>query len=393
MKICGIIAEYDPFHTGHGWQIKEIRNTLGQDCAVIVAMSGNWTQRGGPALVDKHTRAQMALIGGADLVLELPVPCAVSSAEGFAQGGVSILNAAGIVTHLCFGSEVGDLSLLERTALQLDSEEYREKLHVSLNQGLSFPVARQQAVQQLIGADADCLSLPNNNLGVEYLRALNRLSSKITPITVQRAGAGHGQGPAGGFASASFLRQQISAGNWSEASPYLLPEILDLLQNTPHSDFCRAERAILYQLRRMSPDDLAALPDCGEGLSNRLYQAIRQGTCMEEILNLTKTKRYTHARLRRILLWAFLGLTAEDRPENPPYLRVLGMNHTGRFLLRSMSEQAAVPILTKPAHVRNLSVEAQMLFDAESRATDLYGFCLDELPSCGSEWTHNPVIL
>lgn len=392
MKICGIIAEYDPFHTGHGWQIKEIRNTLGQDCAVVVAMSGNWTQRGGPALVDKHTRAQMALVGGADLVLELPLPCAISSAEGFAWGGASILESAGIVTHLCFGSECGDLSLLTRIAQQLDSEEYRSELHIGLNQGLSFPVARQQAVQHLIGNDADCLSLPNNNLGVEYLRALNRLGSKITPITVQRAGAGHGQSPAGGFSSASYLRQQISSGNWSDASPYLLPEILELLQNTPRADFRRAERAVLYQLRRMSPDELAALPDCGEGLSNRLYQAIRQGTCVEEILELAKTKRYTHARLRRILLWAFLGLAAKDRPEIPPYLRVLGMNTTGRTLLRSMREQATVPILTKPAHVRNLPVEAQNLFDAESLATDLYGFCLPKLLPCGLEWTRNPVI-
>jgi len=393
MQICGIIAEYDPFHTGHGWQISEIRNTLGPDCAVIVTMSGNWTQRGGPALVDKHTRAQMALIGGADLVLELPLPCAISSAEGFARGGVAVLNAAGIVTHLCFGSECGDLSLLSRTAQSLDSEDYSINLHKGLDRGLSFPAARQQAAQDLIGPDADCLSFPNNNLGAEYLRALNRLNSRITPITVQREGAGHGQSPSGGFASASWLRQQILAGNWAEVSLYLQPEVLALLRNTALADYNRAERAILYRLRQMSPDELAALPDCGEGLSNRLYQAIRQGTCVEEILALAKTKRYTHARLRRILLWAFLGLTAADRLENPPYLRVLGMNTTGRTLLRAMSEQAAVPILTKPAHVRNLSAEALRLFEADSRATDLYGFCLNELPPCGSEWTKNPIII
>ena len=393
MKICGIIAEYDPFHTGHGWQIKEIRRILGDDTAVLVIMSGNWTQRGGPALVDKHTRAQMALSGGADLVLELPLPCAISSAEGFARGGVTVLNSTGIVTHLCFGSECGDLPLLSRTALLLDSADYLNNLHKGLDQGLSFPAARQLAVQQLIGTDADCLSLPNNNLGVEYLRALNRLGSQITPITVRREGAGHGQSPAGGFASASYLRQQIAAEYWDEASSYLLPEVLALLRETPKADFGRAERAVLYQLRRMSPEELAALPDCGEGLSNRLYQAIRQGTSLDEILSLTKTKRYTHARLRRILLWAFLGLTTEHRLESPPYLRVLGMNDTGRTLLRAMSERATLPILTKPAHVRNLSAEAQRLFDTESRATDLYGFCLPHMPPCGREWTKNPVLV
>lgn len=393
MKICGIIAEYDPFHSGHGHQIKALRDKLGEDCAVIAVMSGNWTQRGGPALVDKHTRARMALMGGADLVLELPLPCAISSAEGFARGGVSVLNATGIVTHLCFGSECGDLALLSQTAQHLDSEDYLNNLHKGLDQGLSFPAARQQAVQQLAGETADCLSLPNNNLGVEYLRALNRSGSPITPLTVPRQGAGHGQSPSGGFASASYLRQQIKTECWQETSPYLLPENLALLRETPKADYSRAERAILYQLRRMSAGELAALPDCGEGLSNRLYQAIRQGTTLDEILTLVKTKRYTHARLRRILLWAFLGLTTEDRLETPPYLRVLGMNTTGRTLLRVMREQASLPILTKPAHVRNLSSEAQRLFEAESRATDLYGFCLSELPPCGSEWTKNPVLL
>ena len=393
MKICGIIAEYDPFHTGHNRQIKVTRDLLGSDCAIICVMSGNWTQRGGPALVDKHTRARMALMGGADLILELPLPYAISSAEHFAQGGAAILNSTGIVTHLSFGSECGDLALLSRTACVLDSEGYCDALRTGLDQGLSFPAARQQAVQQLVGTDADCLSLPNNNLGVEYLRALNRLNSTICPITVQREGAGHGQSPVGGFSSASYLRQQIASGCWDEVSPYLLPDVAELLKDAPHSDYLRAERAILYQLRRISGDELAALPDCGEGLSNRLYQAIRTETSIDGILTAVKTKRYTHARLRRILLWAFLGLTDADRPETPPYLRVLGMNDTGRALLRTMSERASLPILTKPAHVKTLSAEAQQLFEAESRATDLYGFCLSELPPCGAEWKNNPILL
>ena len=392
MKICGIIAEYDPFHTGHAWQIQEVRSKLGADCAVICVMSGNWTQRGGPALVDKHTRAHMALMGGADLVLELPLPFAISSAERFAQGGVAVLNATGVVTHLCFGSECGDLTPLSRTAQALDSEEYLTALHSKLDQGLSFPSARQQAAQCLIGNDADCLSMPNNNLGVEYLRALNRLNSCITPFTIQREGAGHGQGPVRGFASASYLRRQVLDNNWEETAPYLLPEVLTLLRNTSHADYRRAERAILYQLRRMSPDELAALPDCGEGLSNRLHQAIHTESSLDDILTAVKTKRYTLARLRRILLWAFLGLTADDRVDTPAYLRVLGMNGTGRTLLRTMGECASLPLLTKPAHVRNLSPEALRLFEIESRTTDLYGFCLPELPSCSSEWKINPIL-
>ena len=393
MKICGIIAEYDPFHTGHRHQIQKVRSLLGADCAVVCVMSGNWTQRGGPALVDKHTRARMALTGGADLVLEQPLPCAIASAESFAQGGVAVLNATGIVTHLCFGSECGDLVTLSRAAQALDSAEYGDTLRNGLDQGLSFPSARQQAVQQLIGNDADCLSLPNNNLGVEYLRALNRLNSDITPVTIQREGAGHGQTPAGGFASASFLRQQALAECWDEVSPYLDHQALALLREIPCADYRRAERAILYRLRQMSREELTALPDCGEGLSNRLYQAIQVETSLEAILSSVKTRRYTHARLRRIILWAFLGLSANDRTEAPAYLRVLGMNNTGQTLLRSMSDCTTAPLLTKPAHVRNLSADAQHLFDLEAHATDLYGFCLPELPPCGAEWKRTPVII
>lgn len=393
MNTCGIIAEYDPFHTGHAHQIKATREMLGEDCAIVCVMSGNWTQRGGPALVDKHTRARLALMGGADLVLELPLPYAISSAESFAWGGVSVLNATGVVTHLCFGSECGDLAPLEQTAACLDSEQYRSALRNFLDEGLSFPSARQKAVDALIGSAADCLSLPNNNLGVEYLRALNRLSSAITPLTISRQGAGHGEGPGGGFASASYLREQIIQENWEQAAPYLLPGEAEILRDTLHADFRRAETAMLYRLRQMSAEELAALPDCGEGLSNRLYQAIRQSSSIHEILDCVKTKRYTHARLRRALLWAFLGMATTDRPEAPSYLRVLGMNGTGRSLLRSMEEHASLPVLTKPAHVRSFSPAAQQLFELETRATDLYGFCLPQLPPCGAEWTRGPVIL
>ncbi len=392
MHICGIIAEYDPFHTGHAYQIRAVRDALGEDCAVICVMSGNWTQRAGAAIVDKHTRARFALMGGADLVLELPLPYAISSAEWFARGGVGMLDAAGIVTHLCFGSECGNAALLQKTANCLDSEEYRQALRQELDKGISFPVARQNAAAQLVGDAADCLSLPNNNLGVEYLRALSRIGSTITPITVRRQGAGHGEEAKGGYTSATHLRRLLREGDLQAATPFLLPCEADLLDKCEFADISLAERAILARLRQLSPDDLAALPDCGEGLSNRLYQAILQGTSLEEIISLAKSKRYTHSRLRRILLWAWLGMTAEDRPSAPPYLRVLGINQTGRALLRRMSETAELPILTKPAHVRTLSDPAKRLFELEARATDLYGLCFPTLSPCGTEWTRGPVI-
>ncbi len=392
MHVCGIIAEYDPFHTGHAHQIKAARKILGSDSAVVCVMSGNWTQRGGPAIVSKHLRAKLALMGGADLVLELPLPYAVSSAEWFARGGIATLNATGVVTHLCFGSEAGTIDPLQSTAVCLDSEEYRFALHTHLDKGLSYPVARQKATVQLIGVDADCLSYPNNNLGVEYLRALSWCNSEITPITILRQGAGHGEPPQDGFSSASHIRRLMRNDNWDELLPYLIPGEAELLANSDLADISHAERAFLCRLRSMSEPELAALPDCGEGLSNRLFRSIQTCTSLEEILLQTKTKRYTLARLRRILTCAYLGLSSNDRPHLPAYIRVLGMNETGQTLLRIMRKTSTLPLLTKPAHIHRMSAEAQHLFELECNATDLYGLCLPSVSKCGTEWTQSPMI-
>ncbi|MCD8377004.1 MAG: nucleotidyltransferase family protein, partial [Oscillospiraceae bacterium] len=334
MDVCGIIAEYDPFHTGHAWQIAEIRRRLGPGCAVVCVLGGGWSQRGTPALLDKSVRARLALEGGADLVLELPLPWAIASAEGFARGGVALLRASGAVTHLCFGSEEGRLEPLERLAGCLDSPAYPPALRRHLAEGLSFPAARQKAVEELLGPEGALLRQPNNNLGVEYLRAA--AGSGLTAMTVPRRGTGHGQPPAGGFASAGYLRGLLRRGEGKKAAPYLLPGTLEALG--PMADIRLGERSALERLRRLEPEALAALPDCGEGLSNRLYRAIRQGGGLEDILQRAKTKRYPLSRLRRVLLYAWLGLTREDVPPAPLYLRPLGLNGRGRLLLREMKE-------------------------------------------------------
>lgn len=391
MAVCGIIAEYDPFHSGHKWQISEVRRQLGADCGVLCVLGGNWSQRGTPALLDKHARARLALLGGADLVLELPLPWAIASAEGFAQGGAALLKGAGVVTHLCFGSEAGQLEPLQRLAACLDSRDYPPALRRGLDAGLSFPAARQKAVEQLLGPEGALLSLPNNNLGVEYLRAI--AGSGLRPMTVPRQGAGHGQSPSGGFASASYLRRLLRQGNWEKAAPYLLPDTQALLDGTPMAELSLGERAALDRLRRLTEADLAALPDCGEGLSHRLYRAVRQNGSLEGILTQAKTKRYPLARLQRVLLYAWLDLKEEDRPPEPLYLRVLGLNGRGRELLRRMKEEASLPLLTKPAGAANLSPQAQALFQLEARATDCRGLCLPQPPPCGQEWRRSPVVL
>lgn len=396
MNVTGIIAEYNPFHTGHAYQIAESRR-LGAD-AIVCAMSGNWVQSADCALTDKWTRAELALRGGADLILELPLPWAISSAERFARGGVGVLEATGLVDTLCFGSEAGELSPLVASADALDSAEYPPALCAELKTGISFPEARQRAAARCCGPAAACLSEPNNNLGVEYLRALRALKSEMVPVTVPRRSVEHGATePNDGYASATAIRALLRAGADTLAEPYLAGGLDLLSARYPEgfADLRRCERAVLARLRTMTEADFAVLPDSGveEGLPRRLSKVARRAAGVEEFLTVAKTRRYPHARLRRLMLWAFLGLRASDRPEHLPYLRVLGMNDTGRALLREMDQKTPVPVLTKPAHVRKLGEEARRLFSIEDRATELYGLCLPSVPAGGREWTTNPVIL
>ena len=412
MGAIGIVAEYNPFHTGHALQLARTRELLGADLPAVAVMSGCWVQQADCAIADKWTRAKLALMGGVDLVLELPTVWAVSSAESFARGAVSILNAAGVVDVLSFGSESGDIGQLGRVAACLDGGEYPALLKEQLSRGLSFPAARQRAAEQLLGTDAAVLSRPNNTLGIEYLRALHTLGSPIRPVTVKREGAGHNE--AAVFAgdttreetnrlfwqhnttlSATAIRGYLTEGEWERMAPYLPQGGLELLrESAPELPvLARLERAILARVRTMSAEDWGRLPDAGaaEGLPNRLERAGRTCTSMAEFFDLAKTRRYTHSRLRRLVLWAFLGLTAADVPGAPPYLRVLGFSARGQELLKERKKQAALPILTKPAQAKDLPEPGRRLFQLESRCTDLYDLCRAAPRPAGEEWTRSPV--
>lgn len=382
MPIAGIIAEYNPFHAGHARHIAATRALLGADTAVVCVMSGNWVQRGDCAVFDKWTRARAALEGGADLVLELPALFSLSSAEGFARSAALLLEAAGVVTHLSFGSECGDADKLQRVAACLDSPRYPDALRRFLDQGLPFAACRQAAAAELLRPElAQLLAQPNNNLGIEYIRALDAMDSGIQPVTVPRVGAGHDGGDHPDYPSASFLRGKLRAGELPAAQP--------------PADLRYCERAVLARLRTMAAADWEKLPDSGasEGLPRRLERAGRQCASLEEFYALAKTKRYAHARLRRLALRAFLGLTAGDLPDAPPYLRVLGLNERGQAVLHEMKSRAHVPVLTKPAHIGRLGPEAQALFALEERCTDLYGLCLPVPTPCGRERTASPAAI
>ena len=371
MKKVGIVAEYNPFHGGHCYHIAETRRRIGEECSMIVAMSGNFVQRGECAITDKWARARMALEGGADLVLELPTVWACASAEHFAYGAVSILKAAGADT-LSFGSESGDSDRLKRAAAALDSDGFQNVLKNYLSEGLPFAVCRQKAVEELIGTEgAACLSNPNDNLGVEYLKAARRLNFDPEVIAVPRVGAAHDGGDHPEYPSASHVRRQILSGEETMENPACLTY---------------NERGILTILRSVKLEDLTAIPDSGEGLDRRLYEAIRKADTLEQIYDLTKSKRYAHSRIRRMVLWAALGLKVSDRPERVPYLRVLGANERGRSVLKEISDE--VNVITKPSHGKGLP-----LMELEARCTDFYAMCRKDYTSCGAEWSTSPVIL
>ena len=401
MRTAGIIIEYNPLHAGHLYQLEETRRILGQDTAIIGVMSGDFVQRGDFAIVGRQARAKAAVESGVDLVLELPLPWAVGSAERVADGGVAALAATGVVERLVFGSECGDAAALERVASVLLSEGFPALLKQELSTGVSFAAARQQAVERMeTSEDAALLAQPNNILGVEYCKSLLRRESAIRPLTIQRKGAGyHETEPEAELPSATMLRQLLRSGEREKALTRMAPAMRAAFEEEARLgrapvllEIC--ERAILARLRSMSEADFAALDEGREGLYHRLYEASRTAAGLEEILESAKTKRYAYARLRRMVLWAWLGMTPKDFPEEIPYLRVLAANETGRELLGRMRKTAAVPVVTKPQHVRRLSREAQALFELEARAADLYALAYPDLSAAvgGRLWREGPMI-
>lgn len=382
MAVAGIIAEYNPFHRGHAWQIAAVREQLGEDTGIVIAMSGNFVQRGDTAIVSKHARAEMALLGGADLVLELPTPWASATAERFAQGGVALLAATGVVTHLAFGCESGVLTPLAAVAAGLEDARYPALLRRALLTGQPFARARQAALATLIGSAAETLALPNNALAVEYLRALAGTESGMTPLALPRIGAAHDSTDLGAYPSASAIRAVIGAGgDWTPFVSECTAAVLhrEIAAGRAPVTLRNCERAVLARLRTMREEDFMPYDGGGEGLYRRFYHAVRTETSLDAILEAAKTKRYSFARLRRMLLHSYLALPAARQGETPPYLRVLGASERGRMLLRDMKTHSTLPLLTRPADVRKTGAEVQALFEHEAVCTELYTLAMPEL--------------
>lgn len=396
MNIYGIIAEFNPFHNGHKYLLDKAKES--SDSAAVVVMSGNFTQRGEPAILEKHQRAKAALMCGADLVIELPVAFSVSGAQTFARGGVKLLSSLGSVNTLLFGSESGDTSRLSKTAEILNDSQVHNEIYELVKTGVTFAAAREGAVRNIYGDDcADVLKYPNDNLAVEYICALNALRSKIKPEAVRRKGVLHDALQTdGGFASASFIREKIMNGGSAEGLlPAVSYEILkeNLEKGFAPADYKKLDIAVLAFLRKATREDFINVPDVSEGIENRILSGARNARTLNEAFDNAKTKRYTHARIRRIVLCAFLGLRKTDTASGMPYLRVLGFSQKGRGILHEAKKTAALPIVMRACDIQSLDETAKRAFYLESTATDIFNLALPEIRPCGTEMTENPVIV
>lgn len=399
-NVIGIVAEYNPFHNGHARLIEQTRARLGADCPVVCVMSGDFVQRGSPAVYAKFARAEAAARCGADLVLELPLPWALSSAEGFARGAVGLLGSLGVVTHLSFGSECGEVERLERIAECLIDPAVNAEISRELNENanISYASARQAVLARRLGDEAKLIEQPNNILAVEYLKAIYEQRLDITPMTVQRIGSGHDMAGDVGPKSASELRRMILSGE--KVDNYIPKNALavyfreeSLGRQAMSRDF--HETAILSRLRMFGENYYNSLPDSGGGLGSRLYKAAHEEATLDGVLAAVKTKRYTLSRIRRMCLCAALGVKKDDADGIPPYARVLAANSRGCEYLRVLSKNPAIPVITKPAAARTLSAEREQVFELGAAANELYvlAYRAGQERRGGQDWRTSPKIV
>lgn len=373
MTIRATIAEFNPFHNGHKHLVD---NMKADGSAAIAVMSGNYVQRGGCAVYDKFTRAKVAVSCGLDLVLELPLIYSLSSAEYFARGSVEVLNGLGLVDELWFGSEAADIGPLNRIADALlnENEEFRSVLAESLSAGESFASARQKALTAVLGEDAAAIAEPNNILGVEYIKALKRTKSKITPVTIPRAEVGHDAEEAGeSVASAKALRESLKTGGSIESYvPY--PPVFEPVFSKSF------DQLVSYRLKIATVEELMKLPDCNEELAIRLKRA-SSGNTIASIIAAAHSRRYADSRLRRILF--NLILNNVDGYTSPTYIRPLAFSERGAEILREAADKAALPIASRGGALKD-----DQIFRMECRGTDVYNLVIGRLG--GEEFLYFP---
>lgn len=390
MKICGVAAEFNPFHNGHKYLIDTLKSD--PDTGVVCVMSGNFVQRGEPAVISKFARAKAAVLCGVDLVLELPVPYSIAPAMFFAGGAMDALRALGVVDAVCFGSESGDVNGLRKIAALQQTPEFSAVLKEALKTGVTFAAAREQAVQSIAPEiNPALLRDPNDILAAEYIAAADRLGMKVDLKAIRRRGAGHDSPLADGrFCSASALRE--NPADLKAKAGYMPPAAFSVYKQEiaacRYADWKLMERAVIAHLRTLTPEQLRTAPDVSEGLENRILLAANSCHELSTLLSAVKSKRYTHARLRRIVLASFLGVTAELQKAPLPYLRVLAMNEAGAAILSEAKGKTRVPVLSSLKEAAQISPEAARLAGLEGKAGDIYSLTLINPVAGKSDYTN-----
>lgn len=379
MRVVGLIAEYNPFHNGHKYHIEKAKEFANADFAVVV-MSGNFVQRGTPAIIPKHLRAEAALKSGADLVIELPVCYATGTAEQFSYGAVSLLDKLGCVDAICFGSECGDIEPLKSLAKILCDEpsEYKENLQFNLRSGMSFPLARQKAIQAVCDSShlTELLEQPNNILGIEYLKALYRLKSEIEPLTIQReVSRYHDTKLQEQFSSASALRHTIENDCFASLYGQIPSDCMSILEDGYKVRYpvCANDFSLLlkYKLLNETSVSLIEYADVSEELANRIFNRLNDYVSFEQFCELLKTKEITYTRISRALIHILLGVKKSDYDEIK-YARVLGFRSSSSVLLSELKKSSSIPLLSKLGKNDTLSDSTRNMLDIDVFASNLY---------------------
>ncbi len=399
MHIVGLITEYNPFHNGHLYHLNESKKITNSEYSIAI-MSGNFLQRGEPALVDKWTRAKLAVDNGVDLVIELPVVYACQSAEFFAYGAVKTLDSLGIVDSICFGSELGDIQLLDHIAEILINEPkmYVDCLKSELESGNSYPKAREHALINYLKETSslnssiisNVISNPNNILSIEYLKAIRKIGSKIKPFTIKRKQANyHDKNLTGTISSATAIREELINNSFIEnikpAVPLITYEYLKDFYNE-NKDFNSLDKysmILLYLLRNSTLEDFRKIIDVKEGLDNRIKSCSNSYSSIDEILNCIKTKRYTMTRLKRILIHLLLDIdknvVANLHLHGPQYIRILGLSSKGFDILKQAKKTSSLPIITKFADYKKYNNPVlNRMIELDKKATDIYALGLNK---------------
>lgn len=393
MKVSCVISEFNPFHNGHKYLIeKHIENGASH---IIAVMSGSFVQRGECSSFNKFDRAECAVKNGADLVVELPTVWACAAAPVFAKGGISLINSFGVADCVFFGSESGNIAEIQNCAKVLLSDEFKSAFQSASQNGESYATAVQSAVQQIAGENcAGLLSSPNNILAVEYVKEILIRNTGLSVETVARTGIDHdSQTPSGDYASASMIRSNLD--DICVISSYVPENTVEILKSAHQkgdvADMTNIENVILYKLRTASATELLNLPDVSEGLENRLKQASLKAKSLDELLSLVVCKRYSLARVRRIIACALLGIDKSMQAENPPYIRVLAFNEKGSELLKRMKKSSSVPVITKASHFRKLLDDrAAEIFEKDVLATDIRALAGNNIQLFGKDFHTSP---